>query len=164
MESSSKASDSKVWEPLIPSDLAPSTDDAAEIERLTAKLARDHDPKHYYPRSHAFRMLGQYDQAIRDRLAYMAHHKQGNTDFDYTFLASCHWLLDDPDNTIKALNAAEAAQYTDISGGVRPPALLLYVALRLDDLALQKRALTTLRKFSRRLPRPWPWPVALYLL
>ncbi len=79
------------------------------------------------------------------------------SDGDFIDVGTCHWYLRQPQQAIAVWRESLAAPYTDAAGGVVPPALLLYAAVRLADTVLEAEAVRLLRghlkKHQRRVGR-----------
>jgi hypothetical protein len=78
-------------------------------------------------------------------------------DSDFIDLGTCHWYLSQPEQAVAAWRESLTAPYTDAAGGVGPPAVLLYAAVRLGDSGLEAEAVRLLRghlkKHQRRVRR-----------
>lgn len=83
----------------------------------------------------------------------------------YLGLGVCLWCQLRPFPAVSVWMKASEAAYTDAAGGVVPPALLLYAALRMHDHNVRREAIKFLRKRSRRKQLVnWPGAIVPFLL
>jgi tetratricopeptide (TPR) repeat protein len=138
---------------------------ARAIDAYTTLYARTQAPRYLYHCGIAQLELGAYVASLEQLTRYTAleparfHHAS-----QYIATAACYWWLHAPDKAADALVQALDAPYRDAAGGVEAPALLLYVAERLDADEPRKLALKLFAKFVRRKPPGWPGPIAPLLL
>ncbi len=100
--------------------------------------------------------------ALCDRIIAKQH---GDTDSDFAFLGTSHWLDGRPDQAIAAWRAATNTTYTDAAGGVEIGLLLLYASLRRSDESLRQEAESQLSRLSKQPEiKNWPGSIAPFVL
>lgn len=110
-------------------------------------------------------LQGDYAAALADfTQATVESGTRYHNDSDSISQGICFWYLGQPTRTVECLKHSLAAAYTDAAGGVEAPALLLYVAERLDNSTLRQEALRLLRRHARRKLTVWPGPIVPFLL
>jgi tetratricopeptide (TPR) repeat protein len=134
------------------------------IQVLTVGVNEDpREPIRRFNRGTCFLGTRRLENALAD--FQVATELSSDNDLYPGFIGVTYWWLGKRTEAVQAWKEALTAEYTDAAGGVEIPALLFFAAHRLDSKALEKQSIALLRKrWKPRVARPWPAPIAGYLL
>lgn len=76
----------------------------------------------------------------------------------------CEWLRGNSQGALEYWKEAQSSPAQDAAGGVTPPALCFYAAVRLESPVEKKLAIKALRKIWKPNRANWPSPIAGFLL
>jgi hypothetical protein len=131
------------------------------IEAYSALLKTSEKSAHYMNRGLAYLNLREHVAALRDfRRILSIENPRTWAESYFIMQAVCYWWLDGPYEAIAIMRHAVIAPYTHF-GGALAPALLVYMAERLNDAGIRREAIALLRKHGRH---RYPSPVTLLLL
>lgn len=108
--------------------------------------------------------LKKYDDVL-DIADELIRITDGRSDSDYMLAGITNCLLDNYTEALEILKKGLNTKYTDAAGGVDVPALLYYVAVRLNNKKIEKEAITLLKKRCKsRVSLNYPGFIAGYIL
>lgn len=135
------------------------------IEIYSHCLKESLNPSYLFARGTAYLQAGDYATALEDIKLFIAQaDPKYMSDAYFIYEGICYWYLNQPSKVLPTWEKGLTAPYTDASGGVELPALLLYGAERLHDAGYRQLALQLLRRHARRKLRGWPGPIVPFLL
>ena len=120
------------------------------IEECSRAFRETGSVSHLYNRGIAYLLSKNYSAALEDHQNIIDHTEaKFLASSHYLRLGICYWYLDDPDQAVVSFQQSLSTPYTDASGGVQAPAILLYVAERLHDDKIRHESLQILKKYWR---------------
>jgi lipoprotein NlpI len=132
--------------------------------RLTEKVAREPDrAPHYTNRGLCLLNMGRLEEALTDFQTAIRLQPESAT--THVNVGITWWWLGKPLEAVEIWRSGIGAKYRDEAGGVQVPALLFFAASRLADQKMEKEARSLLqKKWTPRLAKVWPGPIAGFLL